>query len=452
MQDWHFFCTFAAKMPIYMKKFLLSILFCLLLLPVRAQVYTTRAFLNNIRTLRVQTLDEKERKDRGELVQPMRPMLSLYQDGVAMVDGLDSGNTLDISFDEMSHEVHMYSYTLRHLNHDHSVSNLTSQEFVSGFTTGDISDIEHSLNTAQLYTHYRFAFPNPDMRITRSGSYALIIYEDGDIDNVVATVVFDVVEPMVKIDGHIRSNTDIELSGRFQQLDFDVNTSGLRLNSPNEISVVVRQNNRLDNAVCELYPTFIESNRLRYMNNKALIFEGGNEYRHFDTYSTYLAGTNVDRIAYDHTDYHAILMPDDILAGRQYIHEFDVNGQYLINAERTDYDDSEAEYMWVHWTLPMAQPMFDGALYVGGDLFENQMTNTNRMQYDADHHCYWLTALVKQGGVDYQYWFLKKGEKRATLQRTEGSFWQTQNEYRIYVYWRPIGERADRLVGVSAVR
>ena len=34
----------------------------------------------------------------------------------------------------------------------------------------------------------------------------------------------------------------------------------------------------------------------------------------------------------------------------------------------------------------------------------------------------------------------------------EGNYYQTQNEYSIYVYYRPMGARYDRLIGVTTVR
>ena len=167
-------------------------------------------------------------------------------------------------------------------------------------------------------------------------------------------------------------------------------------------------------------------------------------------------------------DYHVLLFPNEITRG-QYIHEYDSDGRFVVNAERTEDSDTEAEYMWVHWTLPADKPWLDGALYVGGELFNNEMTLRNRMQYDNDAKCYWLTALVKQGGYDYQYWFVPKDSKvesrkskvesrkshagySTTTQRTDGSYWQTENEYAIYVYWRPFGARYDRLVGVQIIK
>ena len=416
--------------------------------PLLAQ-YRTKILDPQIRTLRVQyaTADKVE-----------RPFLVLT-DGV--VDGQDYANTLEISFDEMSHDVHHYTYTLLHLDHDGRESHLSSGEYVHGFTTQDITDYEHSLNTQRSYTHYRFQFPNDDMQLTASGNYALKIYEDGDTEKVVAWVCFSVVEPIAGISATIRPNTDIELSGRYQQVDIEVNTSALTVNSPDEIKVVVRQNGRLDNQVVLTQPTYMERNRFRYQNQKALIFEGGNEYRHMDAYSVYFAGTGIEQVRYDNRDYHALLFADELRGtgavyagdvvtdkcGTPYMHEYDVDGQYRVNAERTDDSDTEAEYMWVHWTLPRQEPWFDGVIYVGGDLFLNQLGTANRMQYDNENRCYYLTALVKQGGYDYQYWFVPKGQN-VTLQRTEGSHWQTENEYTVYVYYRPFGSRADRLVGV----
>ena len=371
---------------------------------------------------------------------------------------------IEVSFDELSHEVRHYTYKVQHLNADGTESELSSYEYVSGFTTGEITDYEHSLNTSVLYTHYRFTWPNADMRLKANGNYALKIYEDGDEEKTVATVVVSVVEPSITVAGKVRSETDVELNRRYQQLDVTVSGERLAVSGPmTDYFIVVRQNGRHDNEAFKPKPTFIESNKLRYTNCKELIYEGGNEYRHFDIFSTYFAGTGVDRIVHDRTDYHAVLFADSWRTGN-YMHEFDVNGQWKINAERTLYDmDTEAEYMWVHWVVPCENPWFDGAVYVGGDLFDNALSVRNRMSYDGERKCYWLDGLFKQGGYDYQYWFApNQGNRRltfnderlkeVTLQRTEGSHWETRNEYTIYVYYRPFGSRADQLVGLQVLR
>jgi hypothetical protein len=414
-----------------MKKIAIILIFLFIIGESYAQT-RVRVFNEQIRTLRV------ERK-------------ALLLDN-GLNDGADPDNTLHISFDEMSHDVHFYTYTVRHMTADFtSESDILSGEYLRGFTTRDISNYEHSLNTSREYTHYWFDFPNEDMALTKSGNYRLSIYEDGNPDKKVAEVDLCVVEPMVKMAVNVRNNTDIELSGRYQQVDIDVNTVGMDIRDPKEMRVLVTQNNRTDNSVMLTQPTFVESNRLRYINNKALIFEGGNEYHHFDAFSCFYAGTGIDRVYHEMGDYHALLFRDEVTRG-EYIHQFDSDGRFVVNAERTSDDDTEAEYMWVYWSLQAEQPWFDGSLYIGGDIFGNELTLRNRMQYDNDAKCYWLTALVKQGGYDYQYWFVpKEAKEKTTTQRVDGSYWQTENEYAAYVYWRPFGSRYDRLVGVSVV-
>ena len=403
---------------------------------------------NNIRTLRMRYL--------VEAIEPTgtinRPYLVLPESGI--IDGSDEQNTLEISFDEMSHDIHQYSYRVLHCNMDWTESDISSYEYLDGFTTADVIDYEQSMNTQQAYTHYWFTFPNADMQLKASGNYVVQVYEDGDQEQVVAEVCFAVVEPIVGIEAKIRANTDIELNGRYQQLDIDVQTKALNMRDAQDVKIVVRQNGRIDNQVVLEKPTYVEPNRLRYVNQKALIFEGGNEFRHFDTYSTYYAGYHVDMIDYVQGEYHALLDIDEVRgtiskkAGRQgtpYLTEADANGQWLVNCEKTDYVDTDAEYMWVHFCLPVDQPLM-APVYVGGDLFDNDYSADNMMQYDANNKCYYLYAYLKQGGYNYMYYTLDN--KKMSLLPLEGSHWQTQNEYSVWVYYRPFGARYDRLVGV----
>lgn len=414
--------------------------------------HRTQVLHPNIRTLRARYMSEAL-EPSGTV---SRPYLVLPESGG--IDGSDAENSLEVSFDEMSHDVHQYSYRVVHCNMDWTESDINSYEYVEGFTTADVIDYEHSVNTQQAYTHYYFGFPNEDMQLTKSGNYVLQIYEDGDQEKVVAEVCFSVVEPLVSIDAKVRSNTDIELNGRYQQLDIDVQTAALNVRDAGTVKVLVRQNGRLDNQVVLNRPTFVEPNRLRYVNQKSLIFEGGNEYRHFDAYSTYYAGYHVDMVRYAQGEYHTLLDIDDIRgtmgkgAGREgvtYVTERDANGQWIVNCEKTDYVDTEAEYMWVHFVLPVSQMVMDGHVFVGGELFGNQYGAQNRMEYDAEQKCYYLYAYLKQGGYDYMYYVVRKDG--VTTLPLEGSHWQTENEYSMWVYYRPFGERYDRLVGCKVL-
>ncbi len=413
-----------------MKRLLIfSFVFCLSLNQLWAQVIHTTVLQSNVKTLRMRYAEETNLQ---------RPFLQLGGEEV-----------LEVSFDELSHTTHNYTYTVLHLNADYTPSDLQSFEYLSGFTTADITDYDYSLNTQQLYTHYRFTFPNDDMKPLVSGNYAFKIYEDGDPDNVVAYQTFSVVDPQLTVDVKLRANTDVELSGRYQQLDIDVNTNALQLTDPSYIKLLVQQNGRWDNAVFAPRPTYVESDRLRFINQRQLIFEGGNEFRRFDIASVYFMGYGVDKIDFDQHYYNAFLFPSENNAQRPYVTELDANGQYVINAERTSDDDYEADYMWVHFLLPQPNPWLDGTLYVSGDFCYNTLTPAYRMQYDETNKCYFFAAYLKQGGYDYQYLFRQKGTTSATTFRTEGSHWQTQNEYTIYVYYRPFGARYDQLIALK---
>ena len=436
-----------------MKKIYAIYILLFLGLEVHAQ-YHTQILDSNIRTLRMRYVMEAS-EPSGNL---SRPYLVLPESGV--IDGSEEDNTLEISFDELSHDIKQYTYCVLHCDRNWNVSQINSYEYLDGFTTNDIVDYELSNNTQQEYTHYWLEFPNADMQLKASGNYVLQIYLDGDQEQVVAEVCFQVVEPIAEINVNLRHNTDIELSGRYQQLDIDVNTSQLALHDVQNVALVVTQNGRLDNRVVVDKPTFVEPNRLRYTNQKILIFEGGNEFRRFDTYSTYYAGYHVDRILYQQGDYHAILDEDMVRgtmavgAGREglgYLSDVDANGQWVVNCEKTDYPDVDAEYMWVHFTLPVKQPLMNMQVFVGGDLFYNTFTMANMMQYDAENKCYYLYAYIKQGGYNYMYYILGANEN-TNLLPIEGSHWQTRNEYAIDVYFRPFGARYDRLVGKKITR
>lgn len=360
--------------------------------------------------------------------QLQRPWLRLSEDMLA------DGQVVEVSFDELSHEVHQYSYTVRHCDKHWREDNLATTDYLRGFTTADITDYEPSFNTQQLYTHYRFTFPSEDMQPTVSGNYRILIYEDGRQEEPVATAEVMVVEPEVTIRPKVRYDTQREIAGRYQQLDIDVETGHLRVLAPDELTLCVLQNNRRDNCVYVSRPTFVEQARMRYINNSALIFPAGNEYRHLDISSEYIKGSEVDRILYDHSSgqYHAVLYPSE-RRNRGYLYDRDANGLFVVHAEKRSEADIEADYMWVHWQLPAAETLTGYRLT--GDAFPT----APRMYFDEQSGAYCYDAYLKQGG--YEWLYLGDG--------AEGDYWQTHNSYRILVYFRGMGDRFDRLVGLK---
>lgn len=365
---------------------------------------------------------------------------------------LDDTDRICVKFDEMSHDRKNYYYSIRHCNADWTLSNITEMEAIDGSSTGTINDFESSFNTTFLYTHYAIRFPNDQVKFKISGNYRVSIYEDNNPDKVVAVACFSVVEPKVSIEGTIRGNTDLEINRRYQQLDFSVDNSRFPIKDVfSELKILVRQNGRCDNQVFGVQPSYTTSSKQSYVNNRALIFEGGNEYRNFDCSSIYTFGSGVDNIKYHAPYYHATLLSDNSRAGKPYEKIEDANGRFVVNLQNDEADSVNADYMFVHFTIPTDKPFFDGSLYVLGDLNYNLYDRNVRMEYNAQHSAYEQTVLLKQGGYNYMYAFVKKGETLGSLQPMEGSLWQTRNEYVIYAYYRGWGERYDRLIGMQVV-
>ena len=72
------------------------------------------------------------------------------------------------------------------------------------------------------------------------------------------------------------------------------------------------------------------------------------------------------------------------------------------------------------------------------------------MDYDDIEQCYKGTVLLKQGYYSYQY-LLMKDDGTTSFLPSEGSFYQTENAYQGFVYYKGVGERTYRLVGYQQI-
>ena len=70
-----------------------------------------------------------------------------------------------------------YYYKIDLMTHDWKESNLISNQYINGFQSNVIFNVENYFNTFQNYTHYTVKFPNQNTRITKSGNYRLSILD-----------------------------------------------------------------------------------------------------------------------------------------------------------------------------------------------------------------------------------------------------------------------------------
>ncbi len=362
---------------------------------------------------------------------------------------LGENANLVLKFDDLSGEVKNYYYTIVHCDADWNESYLSQSDYLDGFTDNPVDDYQRSFNTTFNYINYHIYLPNDNVQFKLSGNYALVVFEDNDKEKKILTKRFYVVEPLVDIAGTVRRATLDAFKGDNQEVDFTITHERLPIQNPQEeVKVVIMQNNRWDNAIRDLKPLFVRDNQLIYDYNKENVFEGGNEFRYFDIRSERLNGENVFSTEFHRPYYHKTLTPDEVRSNKKFFSYKEMNGKYVVESqERVNDYDVDCDYNFVHFTLPLPSILLGGSVNVFGALTNWNANKSNEMTWNFTTSAYELTLLLKQGYYNYQYVYVPQGAKVADSKNLEGSFWQTENDYQIFVYYKDLSSRYYRLVG-----
>ncbi len=395
---------------------LLSVVSC----PLSVNSQTQQIFNRNIKTLTL-TVDDD----------PTLPPYLLYA----------SRQYIDIEWDEMSHDYKRYRYHIDHCDWDWNVTDgIFESDYLEGLNDQLVEDFEKSFNTTQIYTHYRLRVPSKEIRLRLSGNYRVLIYEEDEEDTPVLEARFCIYEREAGIIAQLSSNTDIDFNDRHQQMTLSIGYGSLAVIDPEqELKVVVMQNRRWDSRVEGLVPNVRKPNGIEFTHNRNLIFPAGNEYHRFEILDVHRTATGVDRIDWFEPYYHATLFPAVI--DHSYSYTEDQNGVYVVRSS-DNYDDwTTAEYVVVHFFLE--SPRLEGGdVYVSGWWAGQTFNPDCKMEYDEARECYHAAILLKQGYYSYEFI-----QKDGLMQRTMGSFYETENEYEVLVYFRQQGARYDRLSG-----
>lgn len=373
---------------------------------------------------------------------------------------LGGGQSINISFDELTHDSHRYSYTVTHCEPDWSDSEgLFASDYISGFPSGQtLEDYEKSINTNQLFTHYKLTIPNASCRIMMSGNYRVDIIDE-DEEEIVASARFMVCEDLVTVAKEITDNTDIDIQRSHQQVNIKVQfPSSLKCVSPREqFKVAVMQNHRTDNMVWCPYALQVTQNSMIWTHTPDLIFPAGNEYHAFEILDVHRNSLGVESIDWDGEWNNVHLYHD--YPRRAYVYDEDANGSfYLRNSDNVE-NDIASEYVKVHFYLDT--PQLPGDVYVDGRWASSNEREKYLMEYDDEKQCYHAVIKMKYGYYSYQYVLEQSSNENGKLagkqpysktSLTEGDFFQTENQYLVLVYYRAPIDRTWRLVGVSPQR
>ena len=411
-----------------MKLRILFLLFLTLPLRIFGQVLEDKVFVDHILSVRMYP------QGSGTESQLQSPVVSLTD-----------SKTLVVLFDDLSYDPELYTAKLVHCDADWKKSALKDPDFSLAFNEYNILDYAYSVNTRMPYIRYTFTIP----RVSKSGNYLLKVYKNRDENAVIFTRRFMIVENLAAVGAQLVPPVQTEDRRALQQINATVNYSNLEVIDPlAQVKVYMRQNQRWDNLKFLSKPTFLNQNSklIRYEPFEGeSTFRAGNEFRFLDLRFIRATGVNVASIKVEETLISAEARVDLPRPGGAYAQYLDLNGQYVVQTNDRPGGDPEVESEYIYTTFylndaPGKTIKLMGALSQWGKAPEATLV------YDAKKQVYSTSLLLKQGWYDYQY-ATDLGGGKLDLEPLEGSYFQTENEYEILVYYRALGSRYDQLVG-----
>ncbi len=370
-----------------------------------------------------------------------------------VIDNTDNSH-IDISFDYLSNEEPYLEYRVVHCDAQWEADDLSELDYLDGFLPVRINEAQPSFNTFTNYYHFSVGFPNDDVRLLVSGNYAVIFSHQDDPDTPLAVATFSVSEQMAFVGGEVSANTDIDYRQEHQQLTLQCRWSQQQLpylDPAHDLKLVVTQNHRRDTRRILPSPSRMETGKAFYEHLHTLIFEAGNTFRRFEFTDARYATFGVEQVTYQPPLYHVRLVADQARSGSFYRYDQDQHGRYLIRSLRVDDVDTESEYFVAEFTLAGAMPpKGSGGIYLSGDFTYGEDTDAYRMNYDTERQCFVTNVLLKQGHYNYQY-LVGMPDGQMSTSVVEGNYYETANQYEVYVYYRPMGARYDRLLGVATL-
>lgn len=413
------------------------------------------------------------------------PLVRTVQFGIAGLELsepiVDLGGTspLLLAFDILEGDVRDLRYTLTHCDKDWRPSQLSPIDYLAGFTEGDVTDFDFSFSTQTAYTHYSLTLPNQYIRWTKSGNYLLNVFDDL-AEEPLMVLRFVVVEPLITLQVVPTRPASVQKDRTHQEFDVAINLRDARLENPRRsLSLTVVQNGDWRTGLYDLAPRFIRDELLLWDYQDKIVFPALREWRTLDLRTLASAGGRIRDITNEGGVYDVQLFPEVARVDFPPETRIDLNGRYVIEdfdnqrvraristdtsefgrlqGQRFDRDFADlqrlrAEYADVLYTLKAPSGAFDGDVYLYGALTNYALDETTRGVYNPLVNGYVFKQRLKQGFYDYAYVEAGPDGFRPVWTQTEGNTFGTENAYQFLLYYRPYGERYDRVISYDNVQ
>ena len=358
---------------------------------------------------------------------------------------LKLGESLLLEFDALTGNEEDFYYVIEHFNFDWTPSNLVKSEYLKGLDNQRILTYDNSFNTYQIYSHYNLSIPNAQTRaLLKSGNYMISIYDD--YDELMFSRKFMIYEDLANVGVKVKRSRDVKAIAEKQSVDLVITTNGMNLNNPLEtIKALIIQNNNLNTAISNLKPQYTLGNELIYRYDTESAFWGGNEYIFFENKDIRAANIGVQFIDLQEL-YHNYLYTNISRKNRPYTYNPDINGNFLVTVVDRDNPDIEADYAMIHFSLQHNE-LIDQDVYVYGNFNAFSIEPLTKMKYNPESNRYEAVIELKQGFYNYKFVTVDKKTGELDQGAISGNFWETENNYKVLVYYKDLGSRYDRLIG-----
>ncbi|MFM1795296.1 MAG: hypothetical protein RL642_1681 [Bacteroidota bacterium] len=369
---------------------------------------------------------------------------------------LNSTDQLELHFDDLDGGVKNYFYTIVLCNADWKPAQLSYFDYAKGYTQVRISTYRNSAIALTKYTHYQANFPDRSLQPTKSGNYMLKVFLNGDTTKLAFTKRFLVVDPKLSMSAQILQPSNQQLFLTHHRLQVQLDTKNMDVRYPQQqIKISILQNLRWDNSLFLNTPTFVRQDQLQYSNENEMAMPAGKENRWLNLRSFRLLGDRVQRQENTDKGFELFVKEDVPRLPRQYFYYRDLNGLFINETIENINPFWNADYAKVHFRFkpPGGMPYPNADVVIMGELTNYGKSPEATMLFNTELGVYESTLFLKQGYYDYQYSLKQEGGAKtifdATL--TEQNAWETENQYLILVYYRPLGGRYDELVAVRQI-
>ena len=375
--------------------------------------------------------------------------ISFIQSNENVVPIFKLGDGFQFQFDDLFGNEANYYFEIVHCDYNWIPTDIPKTDYMKGFDGQRIQEYENSVNTLQMYSHYKLPIPNQYMQLRISGNYILKILNESR--DVILSRKFIVYEDLVTVPMQIKRARTANYLDYKHNVEFSIKSQAINFQNPlKNIKVCLMQNGQLNTAIQNIVPQYTIGNDLIYKYDTQTQFWAGNEYLYFDNSDIRSAGNNISRVDSSSGIYNTNLYTNNARGNYPYSLTPDVNGNFVVRNIGGTKNEIEADYAWVYFSLSAPSFMKNKGIYITGMFNNYSLSPEYKMDFNKEKNTYEKAILIKQGFTNFQYQIADDKGNIDAENAIDGNFWQTENEYTLLVYYRENNDRYERVIGKAS--